>query len=512
MNPLSALALITVGVIIALTYHHGAPERSNRQNRMVSAVMLCLAWWCFCDAFFFMAPDKEAAFLWHRLGALGWCGFIAPATAYYARLTSADKHIPRWFKIAYWIFATLFTLRFMLAMPTPYAVDMVESGAGLGWSYVHGTTIWSVLYVIYAGASFGGAMYCMKKWRDSVKMPSASRLTSGFMSLNLVSLAIGTTSIYILPRFTSYLPPLGCVAVLVFAVGYWTRLRGLDFSSFAQPTETWNVFESCHSAMLVMDEDFNALYLNREARRILNVTDPRDCKAKFDAEAARRFRVFAASDRMITSGYPVRMENGAYLISAVSRLRLRRNLDVFVLCLNDVTEIHQAQSRLAYLAYSDELTGLMNRRGLADELEAWSEAYAKDGVDFEMLFMDLARFKHINDHYGHNTGDAVLAVVSDVIQAQLATGDVFARYAGDEFVILHRGGDGEALSKCIREAVAKIDFSRIVDGLKLEVDVGVARYSEAKSVNGLFYLADNRMYSEKQQRREPEDGEAEREA
>ena len=251
------------------------------------------------------------------------------------------------------------------------------------------------------------------------------------------------------------------------------------------------MFDSCHSAILVMDEDFNALYLNQEARRILDVEDPADCKA-----------CFAASDRMNTSGYPVRLENGAYLVTAVSRLRLRKNMDLFVLCLNDITEIHRTQSQLAYLAYSDDLTGLMNRRGLFDALESWSDAYTKTGADFEMLFMDLARFKQINDSYGHSAGDAVLTAVANAIKSLLTDDDVFARFAGDEFVILHRGGDGAALAGRIRSAVAQTDFSRIEAGLRLEVDVGTARYSEARSVNMLFYMADNRMYVQKQQRRE----------
>ena len=502
MNPLSALALLTAGVIVALTYQHSMRERSNRQISMVTAVMLCLAWWCFCDSFFFMAPDKDSAFLWHRLSAFGWCGFIAPATAYYARLTGVEKRIPAWFKAGYWLLAALLTLRFMSIAPTAYAVDLVQSGAGLGWTYVHRTTIWSVLYVLCFAISFGAAMYWMFKWRRSVRMPAANRLARGFTVLNVISLAIGTTTIYILPRFTDLLPPLGCVAALVFALGYWTQLRGLDFASFAQPAESWGVFDSCHSAILVMDEDFNALYLNQEARRILDVEDPADCKACFDAEAARRFRAFAASDRMNTSGYPVRLENGAYLVTAVSRLRLRKNMDLFVLCLNDITEIHRTQSQLAYLAYSDDLTGLMNRRGLFDALESWSDAYTKTGADFEMLFMDLARFKQINDSYGHSVGDAVLTAVANAIKSLLTDDDVFARFAGDEFVILHRGGDGAALAGRIRSAVAQTDFSRIEAGLRLEVDVGTARYSEARSVNMLFYMADNRMYVQKQQRRE----------
>ncbi len=107
-----------------------------------------------------------------------------------------------------------------------------------------------------------------------------------------------------------------------------------------------------------------------------------------------------------------------------------------VLVLRDVTERRAFQDELTRRALHDELTGLPNRRLLLERLEHALARSANSGLQHGLLFLDLDRFKLVNDSYGHLIGDKLLIQVSTRLLGGLSPGDSVARMSGDEFVIL----------------------------------------------------------------------------
>ncbi|WP_078593911.1 bifunctional diguanylate cyclase/phosphodiesterase [Evansella clarkii] len=111
---------------------------------------------------------------------------------------------------------------------------------------------------------------------------------------------------------------------------------------------------------------------------------------------------------------------------------------VFVIA-QDITEKKKNSEKIYYLAYHDALTGLPNRdyfeKCLEEELKKAEESSEKFGV----IYLDIDRFKIINDTLGHDAGDELLQAVSDRLKAFIREGDITARYGGDEFVILMNG-------------------------------------------------------------------------
>ncbi|MBW7902675.1 MAG: EAL domain-containing protein [Rhodocyclaceae bacterium] len=127
----------------------------------------------------------------------------------------------------------------------------------------------------------------------------------------------------------------------------------------------------------------------------------------------------------------------------------------FVGVLNDVTDRRAAEERLMYLATHDSLTGLPNRALLLDRIER-AIARGKRGAPGALLFVDLDRFKLINDSDGHDFGDRVLVEVAARLRAAARGGDTVARLGGDEFVLLVENLPGDDAAAGVADIAARV--------------------------------------------------------
>ena len=103
---------------------------------------------------------------------------------------------------------------------------------------------------------------------------------------------------------------------------------------------------------------------------------------------------------------------------------------------SDVTSRREAESQLQHLALHDSLTGLPNRNMLQEQLKASLMLAERDGNSMALMFLDLDRFKKINDTLGHHMGDSVLIEVARRLRSEMRTSDIVARLGGDEFVVM----------------------------------------------------------------------------
>lgn len=152
----------------------------------------------------------------------------------------------------------------------------------------------------------------------------------------------------------------------------------------------------------------------------------------------------------------------------------------------------------------DELTGILNRRAFVLRARPMIDAAVKEGLPLSFLLMDVDHFKQVNDTYGHDTGDKVLKDLSRKIEEQLANGDLFGRFGGEEFaVLLHRAD--EAASDEIAERLRRSVLGAVIEGVTLPytVSIGVItlRSEERVNLNTLYKLTDTALYQAKQQGR-----------
>jgi len=508
MNILSFFAVITAVLYAVLFVKRAPTAKGDPLIQLSLAVFVCLGWWAFCDAFFYGAATEAKAWFWLRLGAIGWNGFI-PVTAYFFLVMCGDnKYFKSWTrKILYWVPGIIITILFMVSDTTAFADRLVQSGSGLGWTYQQSfTDFWPYLIFIELGAYLGVALIRLYLWQRREEGKDVKILSTGFIILDVLAVSIGILVIYVIPHFSTFLPPLSFIATIIFMVGYWNELRNHDLAHIELAMDPSSVFESSMDAMLITDSDWNILYGNTEAKRMLETEHLK--REKFTNYLIQDGEVLLnefAKSKNPRASMDLVLSNLMPLMASITRTTTRKQShEVFILSLHDASSLKDAQRRMDYLAHYDELTGLPNRRKLGELLDQWEMKRVEPGGDFAVLFMDLNRFKRINDYYGHAAGDAALQATAEAIEKCLPEGDEAARLAGDEFIVLHAMEEMEAeeLAENIRKAIEGIDCASFAPGSSLESAIGVCKYSEAGNVRSLFKLADERMYALKKQRQD----------
>ncbi len=161
--------------------------------------------------------------------------------------------------------------------------------------------------------------------------------------------------------------------------------------------------------------------------------------------------------------------------------------------------VHRAASDRAQF---DVLTGLLNRDTFERRLEVWTQDSAPaHASEFAVLFVDLDRFKFVNDTFGHATGDQLLIAIADVLRENVREHDLVARLGGDEFVIALGGVKDAASAGVVAGKVCKrLSTPFEIDGKSLNVSasVGIALYPrDGSDVPTLTKSADTAMYSVK---------------
>ncbi|WP_448523322.1 sensor domain-containing diguanylate cyclase [Pseudothermotoga sp.] len=160
-------------------------------------------------------------------------------------------------------------------------------------------------------------------------------------------------------------------------------------------------------------------------------------------------------------------------------------------------QILQQQKMMEYLYNHDPLTGLLNRRAFEEYGEKLLSLAKRERKKVTLLFLDLLKFKNINDEYGHETGDLVLKVLGSKLEKAFRESDVVARFGGDEFVALLYDCDRDSLTHLLDRVFQIVEEPTQLDDktFQVGVNIGVSIYpNDTQELDQLIRLADMAMY------------------
>jgi diguanylate cyclase (GGDEF)-like protein len=171
----------------------------------------------------------------------------------------------------------------------------------------------------------------------------------------------------------------------------------------------------------------------------------------------------------------------------------------------DISDRKRAEARAQYLATRDPLTDLPNRALLSERLSHSIAAARRTGTQIAVLFIDVDRFKSVNDSLGHHFGDKLLIAVAQRVRHAIREEDTLARFGGDEFVVIIEGlRSRESAEVVARKIPAALAAPFDVDGhaLNVSASIGVTCWpGDGEDAQDLIRGADIAMYRAKERRR-----------
>ena len=271
------------------------------------------------------------------------------------------------------------------------------------------------------------------------------------------------------------------------------------------------VFEASSEGILIIDGQHRILTANRALCRLTGhdlgdlVGEPPEQLMRDDT--AHFADLWPVLDQRGTwqGEVSVRRRNGdsypAWLVASVVRDGPDR-ISHYIFTSIDVSDRKRSEARIRFLAHHDVLTELPNRSLCIERLGLALQQARRKGQRVGVLFIDLDRFKNINDSLGHHVGDALLRSVAARMSQAVRPGDTVSRLGGDEFVVvLNNVADGqEILSLVERRLIALIRQPHDIDGAEIHVScsVGIAVYpDDAQDIDALMRHADVAMYQSK---------------
>ncbi len=176
-------------------------------------------------------------------------------------------------------------------------------------------------------------------------------------------------------------------------------------------------------------------------------------------------------------------------------LKRRKRREQELLEVNQLLDMRGQQ--LEEIAKTDPLTGAFNRQGIEDAIKTGLLEWRRSRKPLSIIMLDVDHFKKVNDTYGHAVGDSVLTGIVDLVQRNVRAGDMFARWGGEEFVLVCRdttASDARLLAEKLRSLIAAASFSH---GVEITVSMGVAMLGGEETLDQLFIRADMSLYDAK---------------
>lgn len=276
------------------------------------------------------------------------------------------------------------------------------------------------------------------------------------------------------------------------------------------------VFEDSNEAILITDADLKIISVNRSYQNILGYTeaevlgvDTMNVGVRLHSHSFFRNIISTLREHGHWQGEMINQRKDGQEFPTWYSISLITNQhgepENYIAIFNDITEHKNSRKQIEFLAHHDVLTGLPNRVLLNDRLEMAITIARRQHENLGVLFIDLDRFKNVNDSLGHTVGDQILREAANRLSSSVRTGDTVSRLGGDEFVVLFPNIKDESnIADLTMKLSQTLQLAYQVDGISLHMtpSIGIAIYpSDGETASSLIKNADAAMYLAKEKGR-----------
>lgn len=276
------------------------------------------------------------------------------------------------------------------------------------------------------------------------------------------------------------------------------------------------LMETMPIAIYFKDRQCRLTRVSRKMAQDLGFSDPAELVGKTDIDLfgeAFGQRTRLDDLRVMETGRPIigviegrQLDNGRTNWTLTTKMPLRdesSNVVGLEGITHEISDIRETELALQHLATHDTLTDLPNRFLMLDRFSQLLIGAKRSGTAFAVLYMDIDRFKDINDSHGHEFGDLVLRAVAQRLTENVRQSDTVARIGGDEFVIIletvQQARDADTVALHVQRALAR-SFTLERHRVKVTVSIGISFYPEnGGDIDTLLRAADYAMYLAKRE-------------
>lgn len=272
-------------------------------------------------------------------------------------------------------------------------------------------------------------------------------------------------------------------------------------------------FENTSEGVLILSSDEKIIVSNRAAQSII-ATSAEQLNKRFFSEllTEQGHKIEGEVALLLEQGlswtgekllYSAQGQSHPVWMNISSMLSTTGSVTHYVIVFSDITDRKKSEADLRRLANYDVLTGLVNRSLFATRLTRAIQVAEQTGEKLALLFLDLDRFKYVNDSFGHSMGDALLVEAANRLQSCIDEHHLLCRFGGDEFLILlHDVDDVDMINHLCNDLLEKIKapFNLFGREFFISTSIGVSLWpDDANKPEALIKNADQAMYHAKEQ-------------
>lgn len=510
MNIFSLILTILSVIYIALGVKVFRLDEKSRLNKLFLTLNACLFLWSFAAALYISAQTETACSFWYKLSSVGCYLFIGSILHFFLFFTKKEKFLSRW-----WMYAILYfpgIIFSVMEVLIDFCVKKYNLGTS-GWVISAQTdSPWFIASIIYIVIYIIVCIILSAGFQKTASTQRERNQAKALVFTSAVSLLAGLIIMVVSSILELDIPDITPISGAIWSVGIFYAIVKYKLLTLTPYFIAENLFQTIADSVILANPNGQILSINPETQRLLGYNEHELVGESLE-------KIFSSERRLanniseLLNLCPIRGAETNLLSKSGVNIPIILSISEccdsyrtrlgFVLASKDVTEYKKAEEKVQYLATHDSLTGLPNRSMFTQLLDHAILSAKRNKKILAVFFVDLDRFKTINDTKGHDAGDQLLKTIATRYTKALRASDVVSRQGGDEFVILIEDVRKSSDLRRVANQILSNTYEPIVllgDECRVTASIGISLFpKDGEDSQILMKNADIAMYCAKEE-------------